>query len=142
EQLGKLQPAFRKGGSVTAGNSSGLNDGAAAVLLMSAEKAAQLNLTPIARWVGSAAAGVNPRTMGYGPVPATQKVLKRAGLSIDDINLIELNEAFAVQSLAVMELAHFRPEITNVNGGAIAIGHPLGCTGARIMTTLLYEMQR
>ena len=142
EQLAKLQPAFRKGGSVTAGNSSGLNDGAAALLLMSAEKAADLNLTPLARWVGSAGAGVNPRTMGYGPVPATEKVLKRAGLTIDSIDLIELNEAFAVQSLAVMERAGFRHEITNVNGGAIAIGHPLGCSGARIATTLLHEMKR
>ncbi|HPV08704.1 MAG TPA: acetyl-CoA C-acetyltransferase [Aggregatilineales bacterium] len=143
EALARLKPAFRPGGTVTAGNSSGLNDGAAAVLLMAAEKAEQLGLRPIARWVASAAAGVDPRTMGLGPVPATQKVLQRAGdLSIGDIDLIELNEAFAVQALAVMELAGFRPELTNVNGGAIALGHPLGCSGARIFTTLVHEMKR
>jgi acetyl-CoA acetyltransferase family protein len=142
EQLAKLQPAFRKGGTVTAGNSSGLNDGAAAVLIMSAEKAAELNLRPMARWVASAAAGVTPRTMGLGPIPASEKALKRAGLTVDDMDLIELNEAFAVQSLAVMEQAGFRREITNVNGGAIAIGHPLGCSGARILTTLIHEMKR
>ncbi len=142
EQLAKLSPAFRKGGTVTAGNSSGLNDGAAAVLLMSAQRAQALGLTPIARWVGSAAAGVNPRTMGLGPVPATDKVLKRIGLRVDDIDLIELNEAFAVQSLAVMEQAGFAHEITNVNGGAIALGHPLGCSGARLTATLLHEMRR
>jgi acetyl-CoA C-acetyltransferase len=142
EQLGKLQPAFRNGGSVTAGNASGLNDGSAAHLVMSAEKAAALNLKPMARWVASAAAGVTPRMMGLGPIPATEKVLMRAGLTIGDIDLIELNEAFAVQSLAVMEQAGFRPEITNVNGGAIAIGHPLGCSGARILATLLHEMSR
>ncbi len=143
EALARLRPAFRQGGTVTAGNSSGLNDGAAAVLLMSAERAAQLGLRPLARWVASAAAGVDPRTMGLGPVPATEKALRRAGnLTIGDIDLIELNEAFAVQSLAVMELAGFRPEITNVNGGAIALGHPLGCSGARIFTTLLHEMKR
>lgn len=143
EALARLRPAFRKGGTVTAGNSSGLNDGAAAVLMMSAEKANALGLEPMARWVASAAAGVDPRTMGLGPVPATQKVLQRAGdLAIGDVDLIELNEAFAVQSLAVMELAGFRPDITNVNGGAIALGHPLGCSGARILTTLLHEMRR
>src|SRR5690606_16032369 len=143
ESLAKLRPVCRQGGTVTAGNSSGLNDGAAAVLLMSAEKAAALGLEPLARWVSSAAAGVDPRTMGLGPVPATQKALQRAGdLAIGDIDLIELNEAFAVQSLAVMELAGFRPELTNVNGGAIALGHPLGCSGARIFTTLLHEMKR
>lgn len=142
EALAKLKPVFRAGGTVTAGNSSGLNDGAAAVLLMNAERAAQLGLKPLARWVASAAAGVNPRTMGLGPVPATEKALKRAGLTLDDIDLIELNEAFAVQALAVMELAGFRHEITNVNGGAIALGHPLGCSGARIFTTLLHEMKR
>lgn len=142
EQLARLSPAFRKGGTVTAGNSSGLNDGAAAVLLMSREKAEDLGMRPLARWVASAAAGVNPRTMGLGPVPATEKALRRAGLSIEDIDLIELNEAFAVQSLAVMEQAGFRHEITNVNGGAIALGHPLGCSGARLVTTLLHEMKR
>jgi acetyl-CoA acetyltransferase family protein len=142
EQLGKLNPAFRKGGTVTAGNSSGLNDGAAAVLLMSRDKAEELGMKPLARWVASAAAGVDPRTMGLGPVPATAKALMRAGLTIEDIDLIELNEAFAVQSLAVMEQAGFRPEITNVNGGAIAIGHPLGASGARLVATLLHEMRR
>ena len=142
ETLGRLKPAFRKNGTVTAGNASGLNDGAAAVLLMSAAKAQQLGLKPLARVVSSAAAGVPPRTMGLGPVPATRKALQRAGLEIEAIGLIELNEAFAVQSLAVMKELHLRPETTNVNGGAIALGHPLGCSGARILTTLLHEMGR
>ncbi len=137
-----MKPVFRPGRTVTAGNASGLNDGAAALLLMSAEKAAALGLQPLARWVASAAAGVDPRTMGLGPVPATRKVLQRAGLAIEDIDLVELNEAFAVQSLAVMRELGLRPEITNVNGGAIALGHPLGCSGARILTTLLHEMKR
>lgn len=142
ETLAKLRPAFRQGGTVTAGNASGLNDGAAALLLMSAEKAARLGLTPIARWLGSAAAGVDPRVMGLGPVNATRKVLARTTLSLDQIDLIELNEAFAVQSLAVMRELAIDPAITNVNGGAIALGHPLGCSGARILTTLLHEMKR
>ena len=142
EALARLKPAFRKGGSVTAGNSSGLNDGAAAVLLMSDEKAAELGFRPMARVVASAAAGVAPRTMGFGPVPATRKVLTRAGLTLEEIGLIELNEAFAVQSLAVMKELGMDPEIVNVNGGAIALGHPLGCSGARILTTLLHEMKR
>lgn len=142
EQLARLKPAFRAGGTVTAGNASGLNDGAAALVLVSAETAVRLNLKPLARWVASAAAGVDPRTMGLGPVPATRKALQRANVSIDDIDLIELNEAFAVQSLAVMREAGFPHPITNVNGGAIALGHPLGCSGARILTTLIYEMQR
>jgi 3-oxoadipyl-CoA thiolase len=142
ELLAKLRPAFRQGGTVTAGNSSGLNDGACALLVMSAGKAAELGLTPMARWVGSAAAGVDPRTMGLGPVPATRKLLARTGLSLNEINLIELNEAFAVQSLAVIRQLGLDPAITNVNGGAIALGHPLGCSGARILTTLMYEMQR
>jgi 3-oxoadipyl-CoA thiolase len=143
ESLAKLRPAFRKeGGTVTAGNSSGLNDGAAAVLLMSAEKAHELGLTPMARLVASAAAGVPPRIMGLGPVPATRKVLARAGLRLADIGLIELNEAFAVQSLGVIEELELDPQIVNVNGGAIALGHPLGCSGARLVTTLLYEMKR
>jgi acetyl-CoA acetyltransferase family protein len=142
EALGRLRPAFRKNGTVTAGNSSGLNDGAAAVLLMSAEKAEELNLKPMARIIASAAAGVNPRTMGVGPVPATRKALERAGLSVEEIGLIELNEAFAVQSLAVIRELGLSEEITNVNGGAIALGHPLGCSGARILTTLLHEMRR
>jgi 3-oxoadipyl-CoA thiolase len=142
ESLAKLRPAFRKDGSVTAGNSSGLNDGAAAVLLASPQKAASLGLKPLARVVSSAAAGVPPRTMGLGPVPATRKALGRAGLSIENIGLVELNEAFAVQALAVMKELGLRHEITNVNGGAIALGHPLGCSGARILTTLLHEMRR
>jgi 3-oxoadipyl-CoA thiolase len=142
ESLAKLKPAFRKDGSVTAGNSSGLNDGASAVLLMSAERARQLNLHPMARIVCSAAAGVEPRIMGMGPVPATRKALQRAGLSIKDISLVELNEAFAVQSLAVIHELGISPDIVNVNGGAIALGHPLGCSGARILTTLVHEMKR
>jgi 3-oxoadipyl-CoA thiolase len=142
ESLGKLKPAFRKDGTVTAGNSSGLNDGAAALLLTSAEKAEALGLKPLVRVVASAAAGVPPRTMGIGPVPATRKALQRAGLKIEDIGLVELNEAFAVQSLAVMRELGLREEITNVNGGAIALGHPLGCSGARILTTLVHEMRR
>jgi acetyl-CoA acyltransferase len=142
ESLGRLKAVFRTGGTVTAGNSAGLNDGAAAILLCSAEKAQALKLKPQARIVSSAAAGVPPRIMGIGPVPATRKALQRAGLSIDQIGLIELNEAFAVQSLAVMQELGLRPEITNVNGGAVALGHPLGCSGARIMTTLLHEMCR
>jgi 3-oxoadipyl-CoA thiolase len=142
EKLASLKPAFKKDGSVTAGNSSGMNDGAAAVLLMSEKRAIELGLKPVARWVGSAAAGVPPRIMGIGPVPATQKLLQRTGLSLDDIALIELNEAFAAQSLAVMQELALNPEIVNVNGGAIALGHPLGCSGARIFTTLLHEMKR
>lgn len=140
--LAKLKPVFREGGTVTAGNASGLNDGAAALVLMSAEKAEKLNVQPMARWLASGAAGVDPRTMGLGPVPSTKKALQRAGLSLEDINLIELNEAFAVQSLAVIRELGLNPEITNVNGGAIALGHPLGCSGARILTTLLHEMKR
>jgi len=142
ESLGKLKPAFAKeGGTVTAGNSSGLNDGASALLLMSAEKAKALNLKPLARIVSSASAGVPPRVMGYGPIPATQKALQRAGLKIKDIGLMELNEAFAVQALAVLEDLEIDPELVNVNGGAIAIGHPLGCSGARLVTTLAHEMK-
>lgn len=142
ESLARLKPAFRPGGTVTAGNSSGLNDGAAALLITSKEKAAELGLKPMARIVASAAAAVPPRIMGIGPVPATQKALQRAGLSIQDIQLVELNEAFAVQALVVMQELGLDPEITNVNGGAIALGHPLGCSGARILTTLLHEMRR
>ena len=142
ESLARLKPAFKKeGGTVTAGNSSGLNDGAAALLLMSEEKARALNFKPLARIVTSASAGVPPRVMGYGPVPATRKALQRAGLQMKDIRLVELNEAFAVQSLAVMEDLELDPEIVNVHGGAIAIGHPLGCSGARLVTTLVHEMR-
>ena len=142
EKLSRLRPAFRSNGTVTAGNASGINDGAAAVLLMSAQKAEELGLKPLVRVVSSAAAGVMPRTMGYGPIPATRKALERANLKVDDIGLIELNEAFAVQALSVMRELGFRHEITNVNGGAVALGHPLGCTGARIVTTLIHEMRR
>jgi 3-oxoadipyl-CoA thiolase len=142
ESLAKLKPAFREGGTVTAGNSSGLNDGASAVLIMSAEKAKELGKKPMARVVASAAAGVPPRIMGTGPIPATRKALTRAGLQLADIRLVELNEAFAVQSLAVIQELGLDPEIVNVNGGAIALGHPLGCSGARILTTLLHEMKR
>lgn len=142
ESLARLKPAFAKeGGTVTAGNSSGLNDGAAALLLMSADRAKELNLKPLARIVASASAGVPPRVMGLGPVPATQKALQRAGLQMTDIGLVELNEAFAIQSLAVIEDLGIDPEIVNVNGGAIAIGHPLGCSGARLVTTLVHEMR-
>jgi 3-oxoadipyl-CoA thiolase len=143
ESLGRLKPVFRKeGGTVTAGNSSGLNDGAAAVLLMGEEKAEELGFKPMARIIASAAAGVPPRIMGIGPVSATRKALGRAGLELKDIGLVELNEAFAVQSLAVIKELRLDLEIVNVNGGAIALGHPLGCSGARILTTLLYEMKR
>ncbi len=142
ESLARLKPAFRAGGTVTAGNSSGLNDGAAALLVMNSERATELKMKPLVRVVSSAAAGVPPRIMGIGPVYATQKTLQRAGLQISDISLVELNEAFAAQSLAVMKELKLSPEITNVNGGAIALGHPLGCSGARILTTLINEMRR
>lgn len=142
ESLAKLKPAFKKdGGTVTAGNSSGLNDGAAALLLMSEERASSLNLTPLARIVTSASAGVPPKVMGYGPISATRKALQRTGLKMKDVGLIEINEAFAVQALSVMEDLELDPEIVNVNGGAIAIGHPLGCSGARLVTTLVHEMK-
>ena len=142
DQLSKLRPAFRKNGTVTAGNSSGINDGAAVLLLMSAKKAAEIGSIPFARWVGSAVAGVDPGFMGYGPVPATEKLLKRLGLSVPDIGLVEINEAFAAQTIGVMQKMKLDHTITNVNGGAIALGHPLGCSGARIITTLLHEMKR
>ncbi len=142
ESLARLLPAFRKGGTVTAGNSSGLNDGAAALLITSKEKALSLGLKPQARIIASASAGVPPRIMGLGPIPATRKVLLRSGLNLDQVSLVELNEAFSVQALVVMKELGLKLEITNVNGGAIALGHPLGCSGARILTTLLYEMRR
>jgi acetyl-CoA acetyltransferase family protein len=141
-QMARLRPAFRTGGTVTAGNSSGINDGAAALLLMSRQKADELGVKPMARWVGSAVAGVDPGVMGYGPVPATEKLLGRLGLSLDQIRLVELNEAFAAQALGVIRKLGLDPEITNVNGGAIALGHPTGCSGARILVTLLHEMGR
>ena len=140
--LARLKPAFREHGTVTAGNSSGLNDGAAAVLLMSAEKAQQMGLRAQARILSSASAGVAPRLMGLGPVPAVRKALQRAGISMGRLGLVELNEAFAVQTLAVLKELGLSQEICNVNGGAIALGHPLGCSGARILTTLLHEMRR
>ncbi|MHC1740300.1 MAG: acetyl-CoA C-acyltransferase [Anaerolineaceae bacterium] len=142
ETLARLKPAFREGGTVTAGNSSGMNDGAAGLVLMSVEKAAASGLKPMVRIVSCAAAGVEPRLMGLGPVPATHKALKRAGIQVSDLGLVELNEAFAVQALAVMAELWLKPEITNVNGGAVALGHPLGCSGARILTTLIHEMKR
>lgn len=142
ESLARLKPAFRDGGTVTAGNSSGMNDGAAGLVVMSEQKAKALGLRPLVRIISGAAAGVEPRVMGLGPIPATRKALQRAGLRISDLGLIELNEAFAVQSLAVMAELELLHEITNVNGGAIALGHPLGCSGARILTTLIHEMKR
>ncbi len=142
EKLAALPPVFRKGGTVTAGNSSSLNDGAAAVVMMSHERAKSLGLRPLVRIVAMGTAGVDPRCMGIGPVPASQMALKKAGLSMKDIGVVELNEAFAAQSLAVIRELDLDPGIVNPNGGAIALGHPLGCSGARIMTTLVHEMQR
>jgi len=142
EKLAGLSPAFKKGGSVTAGNSSGINDGAAALLIASEEAVKRYNLKPIAAIKSMAAAGVPPEIMGIGPVPATKKALLRAGLSMNDINLIELNEAFASQAIACMRELDLNPDIINVNGGSIAIGHPLGASGARISTTLLHQMQK
>ena len=142
EQLGKLNPAFKANGTVTAGNSSGINDGAAATLIVSEEMVKRYNLTPLARVVSSAVAGVDPAIMGIGPVPAVQKLLKRAGLSINDIDLFELNEAFAAQSIACIRELNIDPTKINVNGGSIAIGHPLGCSGTRITSTLLHEMNK
>jgi 3-oxoadipyl-CoA thiolase len=141
EQLAKLKPAFREGGTVTAGNSSGINDGAAGVVLANAEEARRRGMQPIARVVTSAVAGVDPNCMGLGPIPATQKALARAGLRIDDIDVIELNEAFASQAIACVRELEIPPERVNVNGGAIALGHPLGCSGARILVTLLHAMR-
>ncbi|HLI28221.1 MAG TPA: thiolase family protein [Chloroflexota bacterium] len=142
EALAKLPPAFRKGGTVTAGNSSGLNDGAAALLLMSAQRAAELGLRPLARYVQSAVVGVDPLYMGIGPIPATRRLLQRTGLRPDDLDLIELNEAFAAQAIPCIRELELDPARVNVNGGAIALGHPLGCTGARLVTTLVHEMRR
>ena len=142
EALGKLRPAFREGGTVTAGNSSGINDGAAATLVVEAESARKLGLKPMARVVATAIAGVDPATMGLGPIPATRKALTRAGLSVADLDLVELNEAFASQSIVCIRELGLDPERVNVNGGAIAIGHPLGMSGARLMTTLVHELAR
>jgi acetyl-CoA C-acetyltransferase len=142
EKLGTLKPAFRTGGTVTAGNASGVNDGAAALVIVSEEKAAELGAEPLGRFVASAAAGVDPRVMGIGPIPAVQKVLARAGLSVADLDLVELNEAFASQSLAVVRELGLDEEKVNVNGGAIALGHPLGMSGARLVVSLLHELRR
>ena len=142
EKLSDLKPAFRKGGTVTAGNSSGFNDGAAAILMMSKERSEELGLKPIAKWKGSAVAGVDPSIMGIGPVPSTKKLLARLSLDKEDVGLIEINEAFAAQTIGVMKELELDHEKVNVNGGAIALGHPLGCSGARIFTTLLHEMKR
>ena len=141
EKLAKLKPAFREGGTVTAGNSSGLNDGAATILLASARKAAELGLEPLGRIVAAASTGVDPREMGMGPVPATHKALKNAGLSVKQLDLVELNEAFAAQSLAVIQELGLDPEKVNVDGGAIALGHPLGMSGARILGHLAHALK-
>jgi len=142
EVLAKLRPVFKQGGTVTAGNTSQMNDAAAAVIVMSKEKADELGLEPMARYVGFSVAGVPPEIMGIGPVEAIPKVLKKTGIDQDEIDLIELNEAFAAQSLAVIRELDLDEEIVNVNGGAIAMGHPLGCTGAKLSTQILYEMKR
>jgi 3-oxoadipyl-CoA thiolase len=142
EGLARLKPAFRPGGSVTAGNSSGINDGASAVVLVEAELAMRLGLTPLARIVSTAVAGVDPSVMGLGPVPATRKALERAGLRVSDLDLVELNEAFASQSIACMRELGLDPETVNVNGGAIALGHPLGMSGGRLITMLVHELRR
>ena len=142
EALAGLRPAFDKAGTVTAGNASGINDGGAAVVVMSAKKAAQLGLKPLARIAGFATSGLDPATMGLGPIPATRKVLQRTGWSVGDVNLFELNEAFAAQACAVNKELGIDPAKVNVNGGAIAIGHPIGASGCRILVTLLHEMQR
>ena len=142
EKLAALNPAFREGGSLTAGNSSGINDGAAALVVASEKKAEQLGSQPLGRFVGSAVAGVDPRVMGIGPVPAVRKLIERVGLDVNDLDLVELNEAFASQSLQVIRELGLDPERMNVNGGAIAIGHPLGMSGARLVVSLLHELRR
>ena len=142
EQLAQLRPAFRAGGTVTAGNSSGLNDGAAAVAVLDAKRARSLGLEPLARIVATAVAGVEPNCMGMGPVPASRLALERAGIGVEGLTLVELNEAFAAQSIPCIRELGLDPSIVNVNGGAIALGHPLGCSGARILTTLVHELRR
>jgi len=142
ERLARLQPAFREGGTVTAGNSSTLNDGSSAMLVCTADKARELGLKPVAKLVACAAAGVDPTVMGLGPVPATEKALTLAGWTLDDLDLVELNEAFAAQSLGVLRTLGLDGDKVNVHGGAIALGHPLGCSGARILTTLIHAMHR
>ncbi|HHT22930.1 MAG TPA: acetyl-CoA C-acetyltransferase [Bacteroidales bacterium] len=142
EQLAKIRPAFKKDGTVTAGNASGINDGAAMLVVMSAEKAKALGVKPLVRIKSHATVALEPEIMGYGPAPAIKKALANAGMSISDIELIEANEAFASQSIAIMRDLNLNPDIVNVNGGAIALGHPIGASGARILTTLIYEMKR
>ncbi|HCW23267.1 MAG TPA: acetyl-CoA C-acyltransferase [Lachnospiraceae bacterium] len=142
EVLSKLRPAFKKDGVVTAGNASGINDAAAAIVVMSEEKAKELGVKPMATWIGGELAGVEPRIMGIGPIYATRKTMEKTGYKIEDFDLYEANEAFAAQSLAVAHDLHFDPAKLNVNGGAIALGHPVGCSGTRILVTLLYEMQK
>jgi 3-oxoadipyl-CoA thiolase len=142
EKLAALKPAFREGGTVTAGNASGINDGAAALVIASEEKARELGMEPLGRFVGSAVAGVDPRVMGIGPIPAVRRLLERSGVALDDVDLVELNEAFASQSLAVIRELGLDPEKVNVNGGAIALGHPLGMSGARLVVSLLHELRR
>jgi acetyl-CoA acetyltransferase family protein len=142
DRLGQLKPAFRANGTVTAGNASGINDGAAALVVASGERARELGVEPLGAFVGSAVAGVDPTVMGIGPVPAVRKLLDRAGVEVGAIDLVELNEAFASQSLAVIRELVLDPERVNVNGGAIAIGHPLGMSGARLVVTLLHELRR
>jgi acetyl-CoA acetyltransferase family protein len=142
EKLAALKPAFREGGTVTAGNASGINDGAAALVIASEEKARELGVEPLGTFVGSAVAGVDPRVMGIGPIPAVRKLLERSGVSLDEIDLVELNEAFASQCLVVIRELGLDPEKVNVNGGAIALGHPLGMSGARLVVSLLHELRR
>ncbi len=142
EKLAALKPAFREGGTITAGNASGINDGAAALVIASEDRAGELGVEPLGRFVASAVAGVDPRVMGIGPIPAVRKVLERAGLEVSDLDLVELNEAFASQSLEVIRELGLDSERVNVNGGAIALGHPLGMSGARLIVSLLHELRR
>jgi acetyl-CoA C-acetyltransferase len=142
QDLAKLRPAFKKEGTVTAGNASGINDGSAMLIVMSADRAKAMGLKPLAKIISYGNAALDPKIMGYGPVPATRAALQNAKMTIDDIDLIEANEAFASQSIAVARDLKLNPEIVNVNGGAIALGHPIGASGARILTTLIYEMKR
>jgi acetyl-CoA C-acetyltransferase len=142
EALSKLKPAFREDGTITAGNASGLNDGASAVVVMSRKKAKEMDIRPLVSIRSHASVGVKPEIMGIGPIPATQQALRKAGLELKDVDLIELNEAFAAQSLAVVKELHFDTEKVNVNGGAIALGHPISATGSILLTKLIYEMKR
>ncbi len=142
ENLSKLRPAFKKDGVVTAGNASGINDGASCLIVASKEKCEELGVKPLVKIVSTGKGGVSPATMGYGPIPATRDALKKANMTIEDIDLIEANEAFAAQAMSVVEELNMNPEIVNVNGGAIALGHPVGASGARILTTLIHEMKK